>query len=185
MVTRTRVSIDEFLAMPETEPPSELIDGEAVQKPMPNDDHGDLAGWLIAELGIYLRKLGRGRVRTEVRHSDRREGWVYLPDVEVRLAPRTSGRGSSRPSETPPDFAIEVLSPGDRPGRLLERVSFYMRTGVALLWVVDPADELVTVYRPGESPSTFQAPATITAAPVLPGFELELAALFAILPEQE
>ena len=182
MVTKTRVSIDEFLAMPETEPPSELIDGEVVQKPMPNDDHGDLTSWLIGQLFIHLQQLGRGRVKNEVRHADRDEQWVYLPDVEVRLAPRTSGRGASRPTETPPDFAIEVLSPGDRPGRLLQRVSFYMRTGVALLWVVDPVDEQITVYQPGASPSTFQAPAVINAAPVLPGFELDLAELFAILP---
>jgi Uma2 family endonuclease len=75
--------------------------------------------------------------------------------------------------------------PATAPGKLLERVSFYMRTGVSLLWVVDPADERVTVYRPGESPSTFQAPAVINAAPVLPDFELDLAALFAILPDEE
>jgi Uma2 family endonuclease len=49
MVTRTRVSIDEFLAMPETEPPSELIDGEVVQKAIPNDDHGEITSWLITE----------------------------------------------------------------------------------------------------------------------------------------
>jgi Uma2 family endonuclease len=185
MVAKTRVSIDEFLAMPETEPPSELIDGEVVQKPMPNDDHGQLTSWLIIEIGIYLRQLGRGFVVNEVRHADRREEWVYVPDIEVRLAPRTGGRGSSAPVEGPPDMAIEVLSPGDRPGRLLERVSFYMRTGVALLWVVDPADEQVTVYRPGESPSTFGTSAVINAAPVLPEFELDLAALFAILPDEE
>ena len=111
MVTKTRVSIDEFLAMPETEPPSELIDGEVIQKPMPNDDHGELAGWLIGKLFIHLEKLGYGRVKPEVRHADRNEGWVYLPDIEVRLAPRTSGRGSSAPVEGPPDMAIEVLSP--------------------------------------------------------------------------
>jgi Uma2 family endonuclease len=185
MVTRTRVSIDEFLAMPETEPPSELIDGEVVQKAIPNDDHGEITSWLITELSIYLRQLGRGRIKNEVRHASRSEDWVYLPDIEVRMAPRVSGRGSSAPVETAPDFAIEVLSPGGRPGKLLERVSFYMRTGVSLLWVVDPVDEQVTVYRPGESPLTFRNPATILAEPVLPEFELDLAALFAILPTDE
>lgn len=178
----TRVSIDEFLALPETEPPSELIDGEVVQKAMPNDDHGALTAWLIGQLFIHLQQLGRGRVVNEVRHADRTEGWVYLPDIEVRMTPRTSGRGSSAPVDSPPDFAVEVLSPGDRTGKILERVSFYMRTGVSLLWLVDPIDERVTVCRPGESPMTFRIPALIAAAPVLTDFRLELAALFATLP---
>ena len=63
MATTPRVSIDEFLAMPETEPPSELVDGEILQKAMPNEDHGSLVAELIRLIGNYLRASGEGRER--------------------------------------------------------------------------------------------------------------------------
>jgi Uma2 family endonuclease len=119
MVTKTRVSLEAFLAMPETEPPSELIDGEIVQKTGP---------------------------------------------VAVN-----------------PDFAIEVVSPGDYPGRIFERADFYMRAGTGLLWFVDPETESITAYRPGQAPTVHRAPAVIGALPVLRDFHLDVASLFAYL----
>ena len=40
MATHAKLTLTEFLALPETEPASELIDGEVVQKTMPTWDHG-------------------------------------------------------------------------------------------------------------------------------------------------
>ncbi|HKS92441.1 MAG TPA: Uma2 family endonuclease [Tepidiformaceae bacterium] len=185
MATTTRVSIDEFLAMPETEPPSELIDGEIVQKPMPNEDHGSLVAELIRLLGNYLHASGEGRVLTEVRHADRAEEWVYLPDIYVALGNRTTPRGSRGPVETIVDFAIEVLSPDDRLSRVLRRIDLYLRSGTRILWLVDPENRSITVYRRSEQPVSHYAPEVIDARPVLSGFELDLAELFAILPDED
>jgi Uma2 family endonuclease len=33
------ITLDEFLQLPETEPPSEYIDGQINQKPMPQGEH--------------------------------------------------------------------------------------------------------------------------------------------------
>jgi Uma2 family endonuclease len=85
------------------------------------------------------------------------------------------------PIEIPPDLAIEILSPDDSTGRVLDKVDFYLRTGVQLVWLVDPELETVTVYRPGEQPSTERAPAALDATPVLRGFTLDLDAFFATL----
>lgn len=185
MATTTRVSIDEFLAMPDTEPPSELIDGEIVQKPMPNEDHGSLVAELIGRLYNYLKQTGEGRVLTEVRHADRPDEWVYVPDINVALGKRSTPSGSRGPVETTVEFAIEVLSPDDRLSRVLRRIDLYLRSGTRLLWLVDPENRSITVYRRGEQPVSHYAPEVIDAQPVLSGFELDLAGLFAILPDEE
>ncbi|MDZ7727677.1 MAG: Uma2 family endonuclease [Dehalococcoidia bacterium] len=65
-----------------------------------------------------------------------------------------------------PDFAIEVLSPGESPGRILERADFLMSAGTELLWLVDPELETVTVYRPGQQPAVHRAPDNLAAQPV-------------------
>ncbi|HXU24926.1 MAG TPA: Uma2 family endonuclease, partial [Tepidiformaceae bacterium] len=80
-----------------------------------------------------------------------------------------------------PDLAIEVLSPDDQPGRVSQKIAHYMASGVRLLWVIDPEDERITVWEPGKIPRDLAAPAVLSAAPVLAGFELDLAGLFAHL----
>jgi Uma2 family endonuclease len=46
-----------------------------------------------------------------------------------------------------PDLAVEVLSPGDRPGDLDERIADYLGAGTRLVWVVDPRNAQVAVHR--------------------------------------
>ena len=95
-------------------------------------------------------------------------------------------RGSDawrRAFELIPDFAIEVLSPDDRPGRVLDRITFYLHGGVRLIWIVDPDDETVTVYQQDRQPTTHLPPARLDASPVLPGFTLDLGELFGELDD--
>jgi len=177
----TRMTLDEFLALPETKPYREFVRGEVFEKPMPSNDHSELVFELIGLLRDYLKSHPEGRGGTELRHADRDEDRVYLPDINVTQGPRHGRRGSTAPIEQAPGFAIEVLSPDDRASRILDKTDFYMRSGVRLVWLVDPENESITVYRPGEQPVTHHAPATIDARPVLSEFELDLGALFAIL----
>lgn len=180
MVTTTRMTLDEFLALPETKPYREYIHGEVYEKPMPNREHAELCAELIALLRNYLVDSKEGRVYTELRHIERQQDWVYLPDINVTLAGRL-GPFAAGPEEIPPDFAIEVLSPDDRYTRIAERVDYYMRSGVRLLWLVDPEARSIAVYRRGEAPSLHRTTETIDAKPVLRDFNLDLAALFAVL----
>ena len=174
--------------MPETEPPSELIDGEVVQKMAPSLYHGILTAELIGLLRAYLHDSREGRVVNEVRHLQAGEQRVFLPDVNVTLKqhiPQGRRVRTVGPIPIPPDLAVEVVSPGESIGRVLERADFYMRSGTPLLWIIDPETETITAYRPGEPPSVHRAPAVIDAQPVLRAFQLDLAALFAVLHEDE
>jgi Uma2 family endonuclease len=180
----TRVSLKDFLAMRETKPYRELMDGEVIEKALPSPDHSAMVVRLIVRLATYLERTREGRVDTEMRHAEREAEWVYLPDICVTLAnhmpaePEVLRRG---PVVVPPDFAIEVLSPEDRPGRLSQRIDHYLRAGTQLIWVVDPETETVAIYRPDRAPEVRGAPAILDATPVLQGFSLDLTALFATL----
>ena len=74
--------------MPETEPSSELWDGEVVQKVAPSWNHATLTSYIIGELRTYLARSGEGQVVNELRHVERTEERVYLPHVSVMLAGR-------------------------------------------------------------------------------------------------
>jgi Uma2 family endonuclease len=114
-------------------------------------------------------------VDTELRHVDRANHWVFLPDVSVTVQSRLHDVDPSiNPVEVLPDVAIEVLSPEDRPGAITRKIARYMQAGVPLLWVVDPEARQLTAWRPGASPQTFGADDTVSAAPILPGFSLRV-----------
>ena len=184
MVTKTRVSLEAFLAMPETEPASELIDGEVIQKVSPNIYHARLTSRLIAKLDTYCERNGEAFVSNEARHVQWSEERVFLPDISVFSQsdePRVMAAGAERPIDLPPDFAVEVLSPGTSYAQTAERAAFFMRSGTRLLWIVDPQDEVITVHRPDEPVTVHRAPELLDARPVLSTFSLDLAALFAIL----
>ncbi len=185
MTTRTRVSLEAFLALPETKPYRELWDGEVVEKAMPSRTHSRLVRELLTELTNYLRTNPIASADTELRHAEVESGWVFLPDVSVTLHSRRPGSpvDAAGPEEVLPDFAIEVLSPGDRPGQLARRIASYMSAGVTLLWVVDPEDEHITVWERGSEPRLATPGEALSAAPVLPGFSINLTELFATLHE--
>ena len=173
----------EFLALPETKPYLELVDGEVVEKAMPAPVHSRLVPRIAAYLVVHLDGTGEGDVDSELRHADIDNGWVFLPDISVtkrgrRPPPADAERG---PVEVMPDFAIEVLSPDDEMGRTMRRVSYYLRAGVTLIWLVDPRDESVTVFERGSELRVVRAPESLSAAPVLPGFAMDLGRLFATL----
>jgi len=182
MVMKTRTSLAEFLALPGTKPYLELMDGEVFEKPMPNRKHGTIVGYLMQVLRNYLDRTREARAETEVRHLEDDEEWVFLPDISVTLRSRIGPPAESTdPVGVLPDLAIEVLSPDDRPGRLQRRIAHYMRSGVRLLWVVDPDSETVTVWEPQAVPREFAAPAKLSASPVLQEFELDIEGMFAVL----
>ena len=173
-----RLTLDEFLAMPETKPYREFVRGQIVEKATVTPPHSALVRELIVELGIYLRETGEARVDTELRHADAHEERSYLPDVSVTRLSRFPKGQRERPGEVAPDLAIEVLSPTDEAGNVVDKVNFYLRAGVELIWVVDPKREAITVYQRGAAPAELRAPAILDARPVLTNLAIDLSALF-------
>lgn len=55
----------------------------------------------------------------------------------------------------------------------------YLAHGAELGWLLDPIDRKVFVYRPGSEVLVLDNPETISGDPVLPGFTLNVAEVFA------
>ncbi len=182
VATKTRLTLDEFLALPETEPPSEFLDGEVRQKVSPNLYHGILAVELASRLRECGRKSGTSVVGTEVRHITPDRRGSYLPDVHVTRAERIAGRGEETPVTVTPDLVVEILSPGDRPSDVLRKVDLYQELKVPVFLLVDPTERSVREYRPGEHVRAWAEGDTVDLSPVLRGCTISLEDLFGALP---
>jgi len=181
MAATRRMTLMEFLAIPEEAPYSEFVNGEIWVKPMPGPLHSSAVVELLRLIANQVHGSRRVRVDTELRHVESEEDRVYLPDISVTLLERFPAEQRRGPIEVHPDFAIEVLSPDDRADRVQNKVQFYLRSGVSVVWVVDPDYETITVYRPDGPPREFRGEETVAAEPVLRGFALTPGAFFAAI----
>lgn len=183
--TAARLTLEEFLGMPETEPESEFYCGEVIQKPMPDQARSALQTYLAVLLFGFLRANPIGRVATEWRCIFGTPGHeaTFVPDL-VYVSNERLAHGDARAHRflrTAPDLAIEVLSPGQPAGPFTAKILFYLRHGVRLVWVIDPERENVMVLAPDANERTLVAGDTLDGGDVLPGFSVPVADIFAQL----
>jgi Uma2 family endonuclease len=78
-----------------------------------------------------------------------------------------------------PDFAIELRSPTDNLQAVQDKMQEYLDNGAQLGWLIDPLTRRVHVYLPQHQPQILEAPDTVSADPLLPGFTLDLQKIWA------
>ena len=73
-----------------------------------------------------------------------------------------------------PDFAVELRSANDELRTLQQKMQEYIDNGVRLGWLLDPQNQRVEIYRPGQDVEVLQSPTSLSGEDVLPGFMLDL-----------
>ena len=73
-----------------------------------------------------------------------------------------------------PDFVAELRSPSDHLATLKAKMQEYIENGAQLGWLLDPKRRQVYVYRPHAQVQRLDDPKSLSGAPVLPGFVLDL-----------
>ncbi|MDJ0681008.1 MAG: Uma2 family endonuclease [Xenococcaceae cyanobacterium MO_167.B52] len=179
------INLEEFLALPETKPASEYIDGKILQKPMPQGEHSAIQGELIIALNGALKPQKIARAFPELRCTF--GGRSTVPDVTVFTWDRIPRQDNGRIANTfniEPDWTIEILSPDQRYSRVTRNILHCLGNGTKLGWLVNPQEQSVLVYFPKQQPALFE-----TATDVLPvpdfaqDFKLTLGELFGWLLE--
>lgn len=77
-----------------------------------------------------------------------------------------------------PDFVLELASETDDIRDLRDKMTEYLDNGSRLGWLIDPRTHLVEIYRPDQPVEVLSAPSTLSGEDVLPGFTLNLQAIF-------
>ena len=77
-----------------------------------------------------------------------------------------------------PDFAVEVLSPGDRPGEVRRKLSEWLAAGTIAVVVLDPAERTATVHRSGREARVHGPEDALDLSDAVPDFRPTVAELF-------
>ncbi|MEB3229078.1 MAG: Uma2 family endonuclease [Synechocystis sp.] len=78
-----------------------------------------------------------------------------------------------------PDFVVELRSKTDSLKKLQQKMQEYQENGATLGWLIDPQNQRVEIYRPGQGVEILHNPATLSGESTLPGFTLSLKRIFA------
>jgi Uma2 family endonuclease len=146
--SRKPASYEDLKALPD-EVVGELIDGELYVSPRPATRHGLAASVLGSEL---IDAFHRGRSGPG--------GWWILFEPELHFGPnalvpdiagwrqdRLPVLPDSPALEIAPDWVCEVRSPSTARLDLTLKLPKYLAAGVNHAWMVDPADQLLEVFR--------------------------------------
>ena len=145
---RRQATYDDVLRAPE-HVVAEVLNGDLHTSPRPAGPHAEAASVLGMDLGGAFHR-GRGGPG----------GWIILDEPELHLGrdilvPDLAGWLRSRLPAVPPtpflelapDWACEVVSPGTERVDRERKLPIYARERVAHVWLVNPLERMVEVYR--------------------------------------
>ena len=181
-LTSTRLTAEEYFALPPTDQRTQLIDGEIVVTE-PSVRHQRLTLELARSLTNWLADNpghGEAGIPVDVHLDD----WnVYAPDVWWVSEEARPARDAKR-IVGPPALAVEVRSPSTWRYDVGTKKRIYERLGLAELWLVDTESDTVLVYR-RSSPEVAEFDVELElgagdalTTPLLPGLAIDLARLF-------
>jgi Uma2 family endonuclease len=179
------MTTEELLALPKDGTDRWLINGKLREKPMTkrNRFHSAVMALVTTALTNWARSQPppRGQVlcgEAGVILTRGPDLTVGIDVVYVGADVMTRQTGETTLIDGVPTLVVEILSPNDTQEEIDEKLDGYLRAGVSLVWVIDPHDQTVLVYRPGQPPDFFNVTQTLTADPHLPGFRVAVADLF-------
>lgn len=166
--------------MPDDGMRHELVAGELLVMPPPGIEHGRVAmnaGYLLRHhvfatgVGVALGEAGF-LIATD-------PDTVRAPDAAFVRQERAEAVGrTSKYWPGSPDFAVEVVSPEDRPREVESKAREWVASGATAILVLEPRRRSATVYRPGGDVQT-HTDGTLDLSDAVPGWHVAVADLFA------
>lgn len=178
----SKISLEEFLLLPETKPASEYVDGQISQKAMPQGKHSTLQ----FEFPSIINQVGKPQKLAyafpELRCTF--GGRSLVPDIAVfewsRIPLNANGEIENR-FEIVPDWTIEILSPDQNPTRVINNILFCLNHNAKLGWLIDPEEKLVLVFKPQQQPEAKENQDILPVLDVLSDLQLSADDLFGLL----
>jgi Uma2 family endonuclease len=138
MAAGTQISVEEYLKIV-YRPDRDYVDGVTEERNLGEWDHSSVQTQFV----VFFSKFRQTGLRavTELRMRVR-ENKYRIPDVVVTL-----GKPEEQVLTKPPLLCIEILSKGDTVSQTNERVRDYLDFGVPVVWVADPAERTLWIYR--------------------------------------
>jgi Uma2 family endonuclease len=178
--TTRLVTAEELERFPHDDRRYELVKGRVVRMSPVGGVHAVITVAFLVRLTLHVRPRDLGIVVTELGFKlSINPDTVRGPDVAFIRRERIQAVGVPKGFwHGPPDLAVEVLSPEDRPGETRTKVNEYLTAGAQVVLVLDPDLRTVTAYRPGAPPITLSGEDEVDLDDVVTGFRCSVREAF-------
>jgi len=136
---------------------------------------------LIVALGNWAVKDGTGQVFDSSTEFILPNSAGRSPDASWIRNERWNSLTAKEQEQFPPlcpDLVVELRFRTDSLADLKSKMDEYINNGAQLGWLIDPLERKVNVYRPGAIPEVLDDPKEVSGEPLLPGFVLDVQALW-------
>lgn len=160
------ITLEAFLELPETEPASDFIDGQIIQKPMPQGKHSRLQDKFVNVINSAVEESKIACAFPELRCICGSN--AVVPDIAVftwEHIPVDEDGEIANVFSTAPDWMIEILSPGQRYAKVIKKIQCCLQHGTQLGWLIDPNDKAVLIHRPNQAVEVILIDEPMTALP--------------------
>ncbi len=160
---------------------SELVEGKIIMRSPTGWPHGKCERRFGHALGSFVdeRHLGAVLVGEVGIYTRRDPDTVRGADVIFISNERLAQLKSTSFLDVAPELIVEIMSPDDRWSEVRQKIREYFAIGARLVWVADPSDKTVSVYRSPTEVRVLAESDRLTGEEVLPGFSVPVASLFA------
>jgi len=176
------MTAEEYMKADLGDGPHELVRGEVARVSPPSYEHGAVCYQISGLFWDYARRtgFGHGASNDTSIQTQRTPDTVRGPDFAFFSNARwPRPRGFNGLPPVAPDLAVEVVSPGNRRGEVLQKVSEYLEAGTLLVWVVYPKKRTIAIHRDSEAPPVVLGDGdVIENLPELPGFRCLVSDVF-------
>lgn len=163
----------------------ELINGEIIEMTLPGGEHSTIAGEVYHHFRLFDpgRKLGIPTVDAGY-HPPARRDILLGPDAAFTRIERAPNPFPKTWVPVMPDIAVEVRSPSNTLAELRRKAAIFLQHGTQLVWIIIPETRSAEVCRLDANSDIktefITEDGALSGEGVLPGFRLELSALFSI-----
>ena len=181
-ITQRRLTLTEFLALPEEEPALEYWDGRVTKKVPPDRTHARLQSKLAELVNRFAEPRELAMAFTELRAVF--GGAASIPDVSVyrwERVPFAADGELEGGFGDPPAIAVEIVSPDQSVTGLLEKCLGFVAHGTEIALLIDPRDRAILDIRPDGHVRILRGADRLDLSTVLPDFELTVDDVFALL----
>lgn len=157
------------------------VEGDVIIMPSTGGETGGRNSALNGECYLWAKAEGSGRTFDSSTVFRLPNGARRSPDLSWVTWVRWNALSADEQrgiSPICPDFVAELRSPSDSLDALHAKMSEYLSNGARLGWLIDPDSRKVWIYRPGEPMECLDNPRQVSGDPVLPGFVLEMRAIW-------
>ena len=181
---QTQIEEEQTIQLEKTETPTENqltteepvspppLEEQAVPEMLPQRFVSKVTGALFTLLDLWCEERGEVAIKRAINIKRIDGDWTQVPDLcYVSYERLPAGWMEDQPCPTAPELVIDMISPKQTFGELVDKATEYLEAGVLRVWLVDCQARSITVFYADARPRTYRGEMELTDS-LFEGLEL-------------